>query len=75
MRSNIAATARVRVLQPRAAYILAPLDEFEILDSSKVPNDLYGEPEAGHAGADYEDFGVKRHGDVWDWSKGKGRDA
>ena len=61
MRRNITATSGIGVLQPGAAYVVALFDEFEVA-YPVVADDLDGEAEAGHAGADYEHFGVEGHG-------------
>lgn len=58
MRGNVAAAARIRVGEPGAADIVRLLDQLEVLDA-EVSHNLDSEAEAGHAGADYEDFGVE----------------
>lgn len=73
MRRDVAAAAGIRVGEPCAADIVGFLNELEVPDA-EVADDLYGEPEAGHAGANYEDFGVEGHdvvivGRVLSWTE------
>lgn len=73
VRSNVAATSRIRVGEPCTTDIVGLLYQLKVLDA-KLAHDLDGETEAGHAGADDEDFSVEGHGsgrfrDVSSWDR------